>query len=211
MLLTTRVSTLQTGVEEAIGLALEAHAIVTKATDLELGVYLGGAGYAPNTFFFSALVENMAMISTQTQKLLSSKKYTAFTEKVAPLMADPGESRLRAVVAMAPAEPAEIPVGAVGSVFTATMNAPRLVDAMAFGADITNYYHNATDTPVAFLRNIAGNVVQLTWIGVQDSAAGVDKLLEWEATDVGYQERYAAAGDLFVTGSAHRGFITRLI
>lgn len=210
MLLTTRVATLQTGVSEGIELALEAVAIVNAETDLGVSVFVGGAGYAPNTFLFSSVVEGMSAISAGSQKLMASKKYAAFTKKVAPLMSDPGASRLRAIVAMAPETPEEIPVGAAVSAFTATMKGPKLAEAMTFGAEIAAYYHQETGSPIAFLRNVAGNVGELVWLGVLETAADLDKALEWEATDAGYQERYASAGDLFIEGSAHRAFMTRL-
>jgi hypothetical protein len=65
-------------------------------------------------------------------------------------------------------------------------------------------------SPIAFLSNVAGNVGELVWLDVHETAADLDKSLEWAATDVGYQERFASAGDLFVDGSAHQAFMTRL-
>ncbi len=210
MLLVSRITTFKAGIQTGLGLAMEFHSLVNELLDVEVGLYVGGAGYPGGTFIYSAVAENMSHAQGEDAKLLASKKYLDLTEKAAALAVAPTETKLRAIVSMAPETPSEISVGSTVSILSARIRSGKAAEAMKFGVDVTAYVNQGANIPVGFTRNVAGDPSEVTWLGIAENAATLDQALTWEATDAGYQQRYASASEFFVEGSAHRGFITRV-
>ena len=71
MLLVSRIMTLKAGVQTGVGLAMEFHSVVNELLDVEVGLYVGGAGYPGGTYIFSAVAENMAHAQREDAKLLA--------------------------------------------------------------------------------------------------------------------------------------------
>ena len=210
MLIQSVVTTLRGSRKAVVEVVTGLHRRANELMDTDLSLFAGGAGYPAGTFVFSTMVENMTAAMTMNNRIYSDEKFSSIQEDAAEFWTSPADTRIRQIVAMAPEIPPEIGVGAIVSNFTAEISTDRFAQAMEFGAEITAYVHNGAAVPIAFARSITGSVGEASWIGLYPDAAALDKGLEWEATDVGYAERYAAAGGLFMSGSAHRGLLTRI-
>jgi hypothetical protein len=147
-------------------------------------------------------------LAESTSKLLADDSYFDLIEQAQDMITTAPHDILRELVFGEPSDPP--PIGAVATVTTATALVDRMADAVGWGVEIAQYVTAATETPVAVLTNVFGQMGELAWIGVQPDLAAAEAARTKLAADADYLARLAPTKDLFVPASGHISQLTRL-
>lgn len=181
---------------------------VNAHTDLDVSLWSGTFGYPVGTLAWSTIVESQVALAESTSKLVADDGYFDLIEQAQDMITAAPHDILRELVFGEPSDPP--PIGAVATVTTATALVDRMADAVGWGVEIAQYVTAATDTPVAVLTNVFGQMGELAWIGVQPDLAAAEAARTKLAADADYLARLAPTKDLFVPASGHISQLTRL-
>lgn len=181
---------------------------VNANSTLQVTCWSGTFGYPIGTIAWSSIVESQTALSAATSALLSQGGYLDRIDAAADLVTTPGHDLLRELVYGAPSEPP--PLGAVGTITTATALVDRMADAVAWGVEIAQYLEGVMGSSIAVLTDVYGTMGGITWIGVVPDIAAADAARAKVAVDTDYITRLAGSKDLFIPGSGHVSQVTRI-
>jgi hypothetical protein len=208
MLLFSRVVTPVGSPRRALSWAAGMTEYVNAHSDLDVSLWSGTFGYPVGTLVWSTIVESQVALAESTSKLLADDGYFDLIEQAQDMITTAPHDILRELVFGEPSDPP--PIGAVATVTTATALVDRMADAVGWGVEIAQYVTAATETPVAVLTNVFGQMGELAWIGVQPDLAAAEAARTKLAADADYLARLAPTKDLFVPASGHISQLTRL-
>ncbi|MGZ4739212.1 MAG: hypothetical protein ACXVLM_08300 [Ilumatobacteraceae bacterium] len=209
MLLFSRVVTPSASPTKVMPWAADITQYVNANSDLQVSLWSGTFGYPIGTLIWSSFVESLASLSAATGALVSQSGYLERLDAAEDLVTTPGQDLLRQVVYGSPSDPP--PIGAIGTVTTATALVDRMADAVGWSVEIAQYLEGVMGNPVGVLTDVYGQMGRITWIGVVADAAAADAAQAKLGTDPGYIGRLPATKDLFIPGSGHVGQVTRLL
>ncbi len=207
MLINVRSGVVDASLPEAVGFAVEAAQDVEDATGLAVGVWRAVYGRPLGSLAWSVQVDSFADLATMNQKLAENESFLAKSENARSLfMAGSFQDSLTRVVHSAGTP------GAVGYVsgLTATGQAGKTAEVMAFGVDIADYVSSVTGNATMFCVDAFAAVGQVTWITAYAEAASIDEAQEQLMGDPGYLERTSAVADLFVAGTGQMALSQRI-
>ena len=208
MLLFSRVASPSASPSKVMPWAADITQFVNANSTLQVSCWSGTFGYPIGTLIWSSFVESLEALSTATAALIAQDGYIQRLDAAADLITTPGQDFLRQVVYGSPSEPP--PMGAIGTVTTATALVDRMADAVGWGVEIAQYLESLTGNPIGVLTDVYGQMGQITWIGVVPDAAAADAARAKIGADASYLGRLAATKDLFIPGSGHVGQVTRI-
>jgi hypothetical protein len=208
MLLFSRVVTPVGSPRRALSWAAGMTEYVNAHSDLDVSLWSGTFGYPVGTLVWSTIVESQVALAESTSKLLADDGYFDLIEQAQDMITTAPHDILRELVFGEPSDPP--PIGAVATVTTATALVDRMADAVGWGVEIAQYVTAATETPVAVLTNVFGQMGELAWIGVQPDLAAAEAARTKLAADADYLARLAPTKDLFLPASGHISQLTRL-
>ena len=209
MLLFSRVVTPSASPSKVMPWAADITQYVNANSTLQVSCWSGTFGYPMGTLIWSCFVESLEALSTATAALIGQNAYIERVDAAAELVTIPGQDFLRQVVYGSPSDPP--PLGAIGTVTTATALVERMADAVGWGVEIAQYLEGLTGSPIGVLTDVYGQMGRITWIGVVPDAAAADAARAKVGVDPGYIGRLAATKDLFIAGSGHIGQVTRIV
>ncbi len=209
MLLFSRVVTPSASPTKVMPWAADITQYVNANSDLQVSLWSGTFGYPIGTLIWSSFVESLASLSAATGALVGQSGYIERLDAAADMVTIPGQDFLRQVVHGAPSDPP--PIGAIGTVTTATALVDRIADAVGWGVEIAQYLEGVMGNPIGVLTDVYGQMGRITWISVVADAAAADAAQAKVGADPGYIGRLAPTKDLFIPGSGHVGQVTRLL
>lgn len=165
-------------------------------------------GYPLGTVAWSTIADSQATLSSAMAALASQSEFLDRLDAGTELVATPGQDTLREIVYGTPTDPP--PIGAVGTVTSATALVDRMADAMVWAVEIAQYVENVIGSPVAVLRDVFGTMGRITWIGSVPDVAAADAAAGKMAADSGYIGKLVGSKDLFIPGSGHTGQVVRI-
>jgi hypothetical protein len=183
-------------------------AYVNANSGLDVSCWMFNFGRPIGTVAWSAIVESQAALSAGTADLLADDGYMDLLEEAAPMVAGPGEDRLRTLVHGTPSGPPA--VGSIATVTTATAMVDRMGDALAWSVEIAQHVESVTGSPVMVLTDAFGTMGGVTWIGVAPDAAAADANAAKLQADSAYLDKLTATGPLFIPGSGQVGQLSRI-
>ena len=188
-------------------LALRAHASSRLGSEVAVWNVLFGAPLG--TFTFTTAVDGIAGVLAMGASLAGDAEFAALVAKGAAWTTGAPVDQLReALNGVNPAGPP--PVGAVAIVTTASMNGGKYAAAVGWSLEVAALVEKITGMRVTLSTGIAGEMGQLSFVGVSPDAATADAANAKINADAGYQAKLDEAGDLFVPGSAHRRILVRM-
>jgi hypothetical protein len=209
MLLFSRVVTPSASPTKVMPWAADITQYVNANSGLQVSLWSGTFGYPIGTLIWSSFVESLAALTTETSALVGQSGYLERLDAAADMVTIPGQDFLRQVVYGSPSDPP--PIGAVGTVTTATALVDRMVDAVGWSVEIAQYLEGVMGNSVGVLTDVYGQMGRITWISVVADAAAADAAQAKVGADPGYLGRLPATKDLFIPGSGHVGQVTRLL
>lgn len=210
MLLSSRIVTLQASASDAAAAAVKIHEAANSAVDLDVNLFAGVAGYPTNTFIYSVVAEGFGQLMEQGMKLNASDAYNAAAGEMTSMLAAPVAQNLRAIVAMAPQEPFDMPLGSMFTLLMGSAQPGKGAEVRAFGAEAVAYMNSNTGRPAAFLANAAGGVSDMGWLVYHETPADIDEMFAWSMADSGYQDLEKRSSDLFLPASFSRTMMARI-
>ena len=209
MLLFSRVVTPSASPSKVMPWAADITQYVNANSDLQVSLWSGTFGYPIGTLIWSSFVESLAALSAATGALVSQSGYIERLDAAADFVTSPGQDHLRSVVYGSPSDPP--PLGAIGTITTATAMVDRMADAVGWSVEIAQYLEGLMGNSIGVLTDVYGQMGRITWIGVVADAAAADAAQAKLGADPGYIGRLPATKDLFIPGSGHVGQVTRLL
>lgn len=211
MLIFSRLVTLKGGVAAVMEYTHEVTTMVNDIVDVEVALSACGPGYPGNSFLWATAVESRAQLADTQAALLANSAYQEMVAKGLEFWTGPPLDRLREVLHLAGmSEGDTVSVGSTSTVVTADIANGKFGEAIPWSIELTDYASQIFGAPVAFTRSLAGSFSEVAWITVTETPADLDKIHQLELTDEGYGQRIDAAGELFVQGTAHRAYLTRI-
>jgi hypothetical protein len=193
----------------AMGFAVDIAETVEEATGVSVSVWTGLFGVPMGTVSWSSQVESFSTLATLGQKLGESAAYNdkvAAATKAGLFVVGSLQNRLLNVVHQA-GTPG--PFQFVSSL-TATADAGKVAEAMAFGVEVSDFVSGLTGSAVSFAANTFADVGSLSWIAGYADAAAVDAAQAAIAGSAEYMERTKAAGELFVPATGAMALAERV-
>ena len=181
---------------------------VNANSTLEVTCWAGTFGYPIGTVAWSCFVDSQATLAAATNALIGQSGYLDRLDAAAELVTTPGHDVLREVIHGSPSDPP--PVGAVGTITTATASVDRLADAIGWSVELAQYLEGVTGTPVGVLTDVFGTLGSIAWIAVAPDVASSEAARAKAVADPGYISRLTATKELFIPGSGHSGQVTRI-
>lgn len=209
MLLFSRMSTLSGTPAEVMGAALAVTERVNEVLDHEVSLWSGGAGFPLGTTVWSTTIESHAELAETGATLMGDAKYGELVGQLNTLRVGDTNDQIREMIHGAPAgEPTG--VGGVGWIVTAQPTGGNLVNAMTWGADVTDHVSGLTGAQTRLFRDLYGPFGQLTWLTTFASPADLDTAQAALAADADYLSMVDKAGAYFAEGSGHQGMASRI-
>lgn len=210
MYLFQRTVTLRGGARKPMAWAVEMNKLVNDLGGVEVGLWSALFGFPLGTVVWSARVPSRAALAEVMEKLMADEEYHSLVEKGQEFIDAPGQDTLRQLVHAETLSPTPPPVGAVATVITATPSPGHIVEALAWGVEITTTYSRITGSPASFFADAYGPFGQLTWITTHTGLAAADAANDALQAAPEYVTSIDGAGALFVPGSGMQGLATRI-
>ena len=193
----------------ATAFALDVAEMVESSTGNTISVWSGVYGMPLGSLTWSTQVETFADVAVMETKLMENADYVAkVTEAGAAGLFIPGsfENHLARVIHAAGVQG---PIEYVSTI-SATALPGKMHEAIAFATSISDHAAEVTGNPNTVGVSNWGTPGLITWFGGYAGADSVDAASEAIAADAEYQERVAAAADLFVPNSSQTTLARRL-
>jgi hypothetical protein len=195
----------------AMGWAVKIGEYVTQKSGRQITTWAGQFGVPLGTVVWSTFVEGLADFQNTFAGLVADPGYLAMIAEGAAYQSGPLTDNLSEVVVGGPTAGGERPpIGAVTTVTTAVCNAARIMDAMAWGAELATYIGGVTGQISAFLSQMQGPFGGVSWINGAPDAASADAAGAKINTDPGFMQRVGGLSDLFVPATGTRYTLVRI-
>lgn len=176
----------------------------------EVGLWVGGPGFAVGTLNWAMRVESHSDITDMTAELGADSKFNDLVSDLMQYRAGDTVDTVRALLHGTPAE--ELPP--VGSIVSATMAQivnGNMAAAMQWGAEVADMVSGITGSNVNFYRDLYGPFGSVTWLSGQPDGAGVDAAQAALAAAPEYLAKIDEGAPLFIPGAAMQGIASRLV
>jgi hypothetical protein len=190
--------------------SLEITQAVNERTPLDVSLWSISFGAPIGTMVWSAQVESLMALEAATDPLGADRTYLSLVQKARDWVREPGQDVLTRVSHTAGGEYARPTVGGYAESTVAIPAEGKLVEASAFGVEISDLHADITHAPVLFGNTEYGEFGEMRWIAVYESAAALDLAAETIAKDADYAATLDGAGPLFQPGSARRVLARRI-
>lgn len=194
---------------ELMGWAADITKHVSDVIGSEVALWSAGFGAPVGTLGWSLPVDGVAEVAANNEKMIGDAKYH---EMVAAgrEYSQPGSVE-DSLMALAHGELTDDrpPIGAVATITTATMDAPY-ADVIGWGIDVAQMVEDISGVGVLFGTSVYGSFTDVGWIGVSGSAAASDAANQKLSEHADYIKKLSEASEMFVSGSGHRTFMTRV-
>lgn len=209
MLMFSRVSLLSGAPAEVAGAAIAITERVNEVVDSEVSLWAGGAGLPFGTTAWSMGIESHAALAEMAASLTGDAKYGELVGQLNQYRVGETNDQIQELVHGAPPD-GPTPIGGAAWMVMAQISGGNTVNAMTFGAEITDYVTGLTGVQTRFLRGLYGPFGSVAWITTFDDVAGLDHAHAALAADNDYLSLVDKAGDYFVEGAANQAIATRI-
>lgn len=174
----------------------------------EVGLWSAGFGAPTGTLGWSMPVDGLAGVAANNETVIADADYHTMLARGQELIVGTAEDQLYQIIHGELGEQRP-PVGSVATITRANIGAPW-ADVIGWGVEMAQLVEGITGTPVLFGTSMFGTFGEVGWIGVNASAADADAGNEKLIASEEYVAKVGEAPGLFVDGSGHRTFMTRV-
>lgn len=208
MRLFTRTVTMTGPPTEVLAFSSEMCGFVTKTTGVDVGLWSVQFGAPVGTMVYAARVEGLAQLDDMTASLMADPTYTEMLAKGADFTVGPPEDSLGTPLHGDIGGPP--PVGTVVTGTRAVISGGKYGEAISWSIDMAQYSEKITGLPVGFYLDDFGTFGGVAWLSAAADAAAAEAAGAALNADVGYMDKLAEVGDLFLNGSGNRTLATRV-
>lgn len=193
---------------EIMTYATDMRAYASDLTGQEVALWAASFGAPQGSVTYALRVDGLAGVSALNAKLVADEGYLAKAEAGRQYLAGPREDTLTEIIHGQLGDDPP-PVGSVATITQAVIGS-GYADAIGWGVEVAQLVESVTGMPVMFGSSMFGTFGSVGWIGVAADAAAADTANATLLANADYINKVSAANDLFVPGSGHRIFTTRI-